>query len=68
MNGIPCITRRPETEWIETIKAGWNVLVGDKKDQLIDNCLHFEPSHNRPQYFGDGNSSNKIISILESHL
>jgi len=68
LNGIPCITIRPETEWIETVKAGWNVLVGDKKDQLIDNCLHFKPSHNRPRYFGDGNSSKKIISILESHL
>ena len=68
LNGIPCITIRPETEWIETVKAGWNVLVGDKKDQLIDNCLHFKPSHNRPRYFGDGNSSKKIISILESYL
>ena len=67
-NGIPCITIRPETEWIETVEAGWNVLVGDKKDQLIENCLHFKPSHNRPRYFGDGNSSKKIISILESHL
>ena len=68
LNGIPCITIRPETEWIETVKAGWNVLVGDKKDQLIENCLHFKPSHNRPRYFGDGNSSKTIISILESHL
>ncbi len=68
LNGIPCITIRPETEWIETVEAGWNVLVGDKKDQLIENCLHFKPSHNRPRYFGDGNSSKKIISILESHL
>ena len=68
LNGIPCITIRPETEWIETVKAGWNVLVGDKKDQFIENCLHFKPSHNRPRYFGDGNSSKKIISILESHL
>ena len=68
LNGIPCITIRPETEWIETVKAGWNVLVGDKKDQLIENCLHFKPSHHRPRYFGDGNSSKKIISILESHL
>ena len=68
LNGIPCITIRPETEWIETVKAGWNVLVGNKKDQLIENCLHFKPSHNRPRYFGDGNSSKKIISILESHL
>ena len=68
MNGIPCITVRPETEWVETVNAGWNVLVGDKMDQLIENCLSFNPYHNRPQYFGDGKSAKKIISILESHL
>ena len=68
MNGIPCITVRPETEWVETVIAGWNVLVGDKMDQLIENCLSFNPYHNRPQYFGDGKSAKKIISILESHL
>ena len=36
LNGIPCITIRSETEWTETVKAGWNVLVGDKKGQLIE--------------------------------
>jgi UDP-GlcNAc3NAcA epimerase len=68
LNGIPCITIRPETEWKETVKAGWNVLVGDKKEQLIEYCLHFKPTQPRPQVFGDGNSVKKIISILESHL
>ena len=68
LNGIPCITVRPETEWKETVKAGWNVLVGDKKEQLIEYCLHFKPNQPRPQIFGDGNSVKKIISILESHL
>ena len=68
MNGIPCITVRPETEWVETVKAGWNVLVGDQMDQLIENCLNFNPYRNRPQYFGDGKSTKKIISILETHL
>ena len=68
LNGIPCITIRPETEWVETVKAGWNILVGNKKNQLIKNCLNFKPPEYRPQYFGNGKSSKKIISILESYL
>ena len=68
LNGIPCITIRSETEWTETVKAGWNVLVGDKKGQLIKNCLFFKPPVFKPEVFGDGNSAKKIISILESNI
>ena len=68
LNGIPCITIRSETEWTETVKAGWNVLVGDKKGQLIKNCLFFKPPVFKPEVFGDGNSAKKIISILKSNI
>ena len=32
---VPCITLRENTEWIETIEDGWNVLVGANKDNII---------------------------------
>ena len=32
---VPCITLRNETEWVETVKDGWNVLVGADKEKII---------------------------------
>jgi UDP-GlcNAc3NAcA epimerase len=63
---VPCITLRDETEWVETVESGWNVLCGADKvkismawDTLVDNkkrCL------NRP--YGDGKASQRIVEIL----
>ncbi len=34
----PCITFRDETEWIETVKSGWNILAGANKKKIIKYC------------------------------
>ncbi|MGF3555215.1 MAG: UDP-N-acetylglucosamine 2-epimerase [Thermoplasmatota archaeon] len=41
---IPCITLRENTEWVETINDGWNVLVGANKEKIIYAALNFEPA------------------------
>ena len=40
---VPCITLRENTEWIETIEDGWNVLVGADKEKIIEKVNEFAP-------------------------
>jgi UDP-N-acetylglucosamine 2-epimerase len=64
--GVPCITLREETEWVETTEAGWNVLVGTSKAKIIQAVQAFQPHGRRPAIFGDGKASQKIVRLLES--
>jgi UDP-N-acetylglucosamine 2-epimerase (non-hydrolysing) len=61
---VPCITLRESTEWVETIEDGWNVLVGTKKDLIINAIAEFNPNSKQRDVFGDGNASDKILKIL----
>jgi UDP-GlcNAc3NAcA epimerase len=64
--GVPCLTLRQETEWIETIEAGWNRLVGTDPERVVDAWLNFSPPTERPPIFGDGTAGQRIARILES--
>ena len=62
----PCITLRPETEWIETVKAGWNLLVDP--GAIHENALHienFKPSVRYQNIFGE-HVSEKMAKIINS--
>lgn len=63
---VPCITLRQETEWVEMVEAGWNVLVGASKEKIIRAIKEFRPEGKRPEIFGDGMASQKIAHHLES--
>lgn len=58
---VPCVTMRPETEWVETVEAGWNVLVGAHSQRIVEIALtHVWPEEPPPPLFGDGRASERI--------
>jgi UDP-N-acetylglucosamine 2-epimerase (non-hydrolysing) len=64
--GVPCITLRENTEWKETLYAGWNILVGFNVDRILYAVDNFEPNSQRKPVFGKSNASLKIANILIS--
>jgi UDP-GlcNAc3NAcA epimerase len=63
--GIPCLTLRDETEWVETVEAGWNRLVGADKQRILEVWFDFAPPADHPPLFGDGTAAPRIAEILE---
>jgi len=62
--GVPCLTLRDETEWTETVAAGWNRLVGADAEQIVGAWHTFQPPAQRPPIFGDGDAGGHIARIL----
>ena len=65
--GVPCVTLRMETEWIETVAAGWNRVCGTRTDAIEDAVRTMEgsqPPH--PDLYGDGRTADRIVDILTS--
>ena len=65
--GVPCITMREETEWIETVSTGWNTLVGVDAGMFRDALAKPQPE-NRPPIFGDGNAAKRIAELTVAHF
>jgi UDP-GlcNAc3NAcA epimerase len=67
---VPCVTLRSETEWVETVECGWNVLAGTSAHDILKGAgrvLQMDRKEGVP-LFGGGDASEKILSFLEEHL
>jgi UDP-N-acetylglucosamine 2-epimerase (non-hydrolysing)/UDP-GlcNAc3NAcA epimerase len=63
--GVPCVTLRANTEWVETVEAGWNTLVDLDPDAALA-ALEREPPAERPELYGDGHAAERCVDALEA--
>ncbi len=63
--GVPCVTMRDETEWVETLEGGWNVLAGADCDRILAAARRTPLTGDPPAVFGDGHAAEKMVAILE---
>lgn len=63
---VPCVTLRPETEWVETVANGWNCLVDADSEKILSAVQNRWWSQTQEPIFGDGKAAQKIVRILES--
>ena len=64
--GVPCVTLREETEWVETLVGGWNVLAGADAERILAAARRTPPRGTPPAVFGDGNAAQRMVEALET--
>lgn len=63
----PCLTLRNETEWVETVKIGWNTLCQIDKGSIISKTVEIlskDGEREHPDIYGDGFASRRIVEVL----
>lgn len=61
---VPCVTLREETEWVETVQAGWNALVGCEADRIVAAAFRTRPNETPPSLYGDSHAAARIVACL----
>jgi UDP-N-acetylglucosamine 2-epimerase len=64
--GVPCVTLRDTTEWVETVESGWNVLVDLDRDAALA-ALERRPPAERPELYGGGHASDRVCDVVAAY-
>jgi UDP-GlcNAc3NAcA epimerase len=62
--GIPCVTLRPSTEWVDTVEVGANVLVDDDPEAIALAIRKARMPTERPALYGDGHAAERVAELL----
>ena len=67
---VPCVTLRKETEWTETVDAGWNTVANSDKEIILSVAERSDEIRllPHPDLYGSGNTATEIVSILSSEI
>jgi len=65
--GVPCVTARPSTEWVDTVELGANVLVDDDPEKLAAAVASARMPEERPPLYGDGHAADRVAASLAAH-
>jgi len=66
--GVPCITMRENTEWIETLPGGWNVLVGADKHKILAAVKAEVRTNADNTVFGKGDTAKRIVKVIHENF
>ncbi|MDY7038928.1 MAG: UDP-N-acetylglucosamine 2-epimerase, partial [Thermodesulfobacteriota bacterium] len=62
---VPCVTLRDETEWVETVEAGWNVIVGADTERIVHEVQHFKIPEAHPPLYGDNHAASRCLNLFD---
>jgi UDP-N-acetylglucosamine 2-epimerase len=65
---VPCITLRLETEWVETVAAGWNVLAGADTQAILRAVHQSRQPAGHPRLYGDGTAAQRCVDLLAGKI
>jgi UDP-GlcNAc3NAcA epimerase len=63
--GVPCVTLRDSTEWVETVQEGWNTLVDLDRDRALEALGRARPTVHPPLY-GDGRAAERCVQAIDA--
>jgi UDP-N-acetylglucosamine 2-epimerase len=66
--GVPCITLRDETEWVETVESGWNTLTGTASESIVRAARNGHVPAARPPLYEDPEAPAKIVAGMRAAL